>query len=1278
MASSNVSVSVPILTSSNFNNWKFRIRALLEKEQILNVIDEDKPTEDASKKKEFLIHDAKAKALIIQGVADKHLDLIKDEKTAKGMIEALQKVFVRASSFSKLTLWRRLISLKCIKRDSLEDHFLKFDTITRELEELGSKIDESDRISHLLLSLPKEYDTVVTALETQPNLKLDFVKARLLDEETKMKTSKPSTSHSTDNEVSFNSESPHFKRGGFANGRWRSNFRPNYRGRFQRSRRPYRGGNTHYSNKPNERANIGQLNEDISTFLALKEDEVTVNTGSHRPSNENIFVLDSGASSHLVKQELEPHMTNIKLLSHNINIHVANGQVMTTNKVGTLNVFCQNRKVTIEALIVPNLNHNLLAISKLTEKGYRIVIDKDKMLILQKNSKFYCTCDKGLYILEFEPDSILKTDKCFVTKTDENLWHRRLGHLNRKSLKMLNLPYSSDVCSSCIEGKATRLPFKRNHNKSTHIGQLIHSDVCGPFNPETHDGYKYFQVIIDDYSHFTIVNLLKYKSEAEENLISYVKEVETQHGVKVQRIRVDNGGEVTSKSFKEFAREKGIRLQYTLPYSPQSNGKSERMNRTLLNMVRTKIAETFVPKFLWGEAIRCSAYELNRCPSAVLENGITPSALWYGRQDLSKLRVFGSRVWYTCIPKGSKLDPRAKTGVMIGYCGGGYRLWNPEERRVIVSRDVVFNENEMYFKPNEIALQDPEDNEKEAEERSPTKHLQENIQPLMNDDRGQEEEVEETRRTSPRPTKSPNKPNQSKRPIRDKRTPPYLQDYDVYNTYCLLTTVQPKSFDEAARSEDWKKAIDVELKSHEELNTFQPAVLPSGEKAIDLKWVFCIKGDGTKKARLVAKGFQQPMMFDEQTYAPVCRTSTLRIMLSQAVNQNWPLKQIDVPSAFLNGSLKEDVYVKRPEGVEGDSEILKLNRALYGLRVSPKCWNDTINNTLEKFGLTRSKYDFCLYSAKGVYLLLFVDYALITGDSDKIDSLISYLHQEYKVKDLGDAKCFLGMEIQRTESCIKVNQTKIIDKLLKDHGLNECRPVATPLEKGFQLSEDEMNYEVPYRSLVCSLMYIAVTARPDISYAVSVLSRVLDKPTNLCWKAAKRVLRYLSGSRTIGLNFYKGDEKLQGYSDADWGGDVESRKSTSGFIAFYGGNPVSWLSKKQSCVALSTMEAEYYAASTGAQDLVNLMGIVSVFSESDNTKACLNVDNVSAVSLVKTFQNSKRGKHIDIRAHFIKDLCLKGIIDIQHVSTHDNLADMFTKSLSKERFVQLRNAVMNC
>lgn len=510
--------------------------------------------------------------------------------------------------------------------------------------------------------------------------------------------------------------------------------------------------------------------------------------------------------------------------------------------------------------------------------------------------------------------------------------------------------------------------------------------------------------------------------------------------------------------------------------------------------------------------------------------------------------------------------------------------------------------------------------------------------------------------------------------------PSYLQDFELYTAYCMLTrTEEPQTYEEAIKSEDWKDAISSELDSHERLGTWTPTKLPDGQVAIDTKWIFKIKEDGTKKARLVARGFQVP--FDENDkyiYAPVCRMSTLRIFLSQAANNDWVLRQVDVPTAFLNGVLQSDVYIKRPKGVKTSEETFKLNRALYGLKVAPKCWNDKFNQIMEQSGFRRSKYDCCLYCSNNVYLLLFVDDAIITGNLVEVNKLIQILFENFKVKDLGEANCFLGMQIRRNKDGVMVTQSKIIDSVLNEFNMKNCRSVVTPMEVGFQIEETDLNLSVPYRRLVCSLMYIAVTTRPDLSFAVSCLSRVLDKPTDQTWKAAKRVLRYLSNTKDLELKFEKeNNSSLQCFSDADWASDKTSRKSVSGFIAFDGSNPISWFSKKQTCVALSTMEAEYCAASAAAQETVNLKGILCEFGERYNQPAIIKVDNCSAISMIKTFENSKRGKHIDIRAHFIKDLYIKKEIDVEYVSTDFNVADMLTKPLCKDKFIIHRNAALN-
>lgn len=270
------------------------------------------------------------------------------------------------------------------------------------------------------------------------------------------------------------------------------------------------------------------------------------------------------------------------------------------------------------------------------------------------------------------------------------------------------------------------------------------------------------------------------------------------------------------------------------------------------------------------------------------------------------------------------------------------------------------------------------------------------------------------------------------------------------------------------------------------------------------------------------------------------------------------------------------------------------------------------------------------------------------------------------------------MQIHQTENCIIVNQSKMIEHLLQEFRMENCKPVATPMEVGFQIDDGPVIEGIPYRRLICSLMHIAITTRPDISFAVTVLSRVLDKPTEVCWKAGKRILRYLSGTKNHGLIFKKSNsESLVCFSDADWGTDKLTRKSVSGCIAFHGENPIAWFSKKQNCISMSSTESEYYAASIAAQEIVNLKGILNDIANFSSKTPILKIDNTGAISTVKNFENSKRAKHIDIRAHFIKDLFAKKVFDIEYVSSNENVADMFTKPLPKDTFLKHRSKALS-
>lgn len=256
----------------------------------------------------------------------------------------------------------------------------------------------------------------------------------------------------------------------------------------------------------------------------------------------------------------------------------------------------------------------------------------------------------------------------------------------------MKLPVEEEDCELCIKGKFTRTPYKRPELPRSHRnGKLIHTDLCGPITPATINGERYFQTITDDFTHFTEVYLLKTKDEAVGNIENYVHRFEAKFETKIYKLRCDNGKEFVNDKLKEFCQRKGIKMQTTIPYTPQQNGVSERLNRTLLDKARIMIAESEIPKDLWGEAVRAAAYVLNRSPTHALKGEI-PAKGWLGCLNLDKVRVFGCKAWTYVLPKSGKLEERAIEAKLIGYCDNGYRLWIPLQGKIIRARDVKFDE----------------------------------------------------------------------------------------------------------------------------------------------------------------------------------------------------------------------------------------------------------------------------------------------------------------------------------------------------------------------------------------------------------------------------------------------------------------------------------------------------------------------------------------------------------------------------------------------------------
>ena len=508
----------------------------------------------------------------------------------------------------------------------------------------------------------------------------------------------------------------------------------------------------------------------------------------------------------------------------------------------------------------------------------------------------------------------------------------------------------------------------------------------------------------------------------------------------------------------------------------------------------------------------------------------------------------------------------------------------------------------------------------------------------------------------------------------------------------LAAAEEPSNHTEAAQDTLWQRAMQEELKSIVENNTWTLADLPAGKRPIGLKWVFKLKKDETgaivkHKARLVAKGYvqQQGIDFDE-VFAPVARMESVRLLLAIAAHLGWFVHHMDVKSAFLNGELEEEVYVAQPPGFVDDKhphQVLRLNRALYGLRQAPRAWNAKLDVSLHELGFTRGITEHAVYTRgtgnARLIVGVYVDDLIITGaHSETIQSFKGEMHSLFRMSDLGLLSYYLGIEVHQGNDGITINQSTDAQKLLKMGGLAGCNSACVPMEPRLKLTKNSDRPSVDstfYRSLVGSLRYL-VHSRPDIAFAVGYFSRFMESSRDDHLTAVKHILRYVAGTVNYGCKFaHSGEEgiHLLGFSDNDLGGDVDDRKSTSGALFFLGSSPVAWQSQKQKVVALASCEAEYIAA-TGAACLgIWLARLLAEVRGSDPGKALLKVDNKSAISLCKNPVFHDRSKHIDTRYHFIRQCIEEKKVEVEFVPSDEQVADILTKPLGRIKFQEFRS-----
>ncbi|CAA0823453.1 cysteine-rich RLK (RECEPTOR-like protein kinase) 8 [Striga hermonthica] len=426
------------------------------------------------------------------------------------------------------------------------------------------------------------------------------------------------------------------------------------------------------------------------------------------------------------------------------------------------------------------------------------------------------------------------------------------------------------------------------------------------------------------------------------------------------------------------------------------------------------------------------------------------------------------------------------------------------------------------------------------------------------------------------------------------------------------------------------------------------------------RWVYRVKeeSEGTKryKARLVVKGFQQRYGIDfTDVFTPVVKLTTIRLVLSMVAAENLELRQLDVKTAFLHGDLEEEIYMVQPEGYkENDQQVCHLKKSLYGLKQAPRQWYRKFDNFMLEIGYSRCNADHCCYVKRFgnsfIILLLYVDDMLIAGsDVKEIERLKDQLSRRFDMKDLGEARQILSMKITRDRNAGKLwfSQSDYIEKVL-------CRfkmDIAKPVECHWEASSG-------------SLMYAMVCARPDIAHAVGVVSRFMSNPGVMHWEAVKWILRYLRGTKDRALVFGRSTLTLSGFVDADFdGSDLDKRRSTTGYVFTYGGTAVSWISKLQKIVTLSTTEAEYVAVTEVAKELVWLQNFLNELGRPQEDVA-LYSDSQSAIHLAKNHAFHSRTKHIEVKYHFIRQLLEKKVLQLKKVPGERNPADVLTKVIN--------------
>uniref|UniRef100_A0ACD5VA56 Uncharacterized protein n=1 Tax=Avena sativa TaxID=4498 RepID=A0ACD5VA56_AVESA len=1143
--------------TTRFSLWQVKMRAILAETSDLDEAldgfgEKDAKTWSAEEKRK----DRKALSLIQLHLSNNILQEVLEMKSAAALWGKLETICMSKDLTSKMHVKMKLFSHRLQEGGSVMNHLSLFREIISDLQSMEVKYDDEDLALLLLCSLPSSYthfrDTMLLSRE---KITLDEVQDALKQRE-KMKSMVQADGASSKAEALQNKE----KRNG-----------------------TYQPKDKDQGNGKAAVVSDSSDGECLAVFAACA-------------SRDDEWILDTACSFHICCNK--DWFSSYESVQTGDFVRVGNDNPCHIVGVGSVKIRTHDgvTRTLSEVKHIPSMARNLISLSTMDVDGYKYA-GGHRVLKVSKGSLIHMIGDMNsakLYVLR---GSTLPGIAAAVTSNDSDdcgkthLWHMRLGHMSEQGMAELvkreliddcNLS-KYEFCEHCIFGKHKRVKFNASVHTTKGILDYVHADVWGPSRKTSIGGANYMLTIIDDYSRKVWPYFLKHKSDVFDAFKKWKVMVEKQTEKKVKVLRTDNGMEFCSNEFEEFCSNDGMIRHHTIPYTPQQNGVAERMNRTIISRARCMLSNAGMHRRFWAEAANTACYLINRSPSIPLEKK-TPIEVWSGSPaDYSQLRVFGCTA-YAHVDNG-KLEPRAVKCIFLGYGSGvkAYKLWNPETKRILLSRNVVFNESVMYHDslpsdPSPVAIG-------EEGVRVQVEHLQKTVDNnVVVDDTHEENIDDDVVQHSPTVLQQPQESIAADRPRRNIVPPRRLIEECNLVHYALSCAEQvendsePATYNEAIASVDrekWVSAMQEEMQSLEKNGTWDVVRLPKQKKAVRCKWIFkkkeglSPKEPSRYKARLVAKGFSQiPGIDYNDVFSPVVKHSSIRTFFSIVAMRDLELEQLDVKTAFLHGELDEEIYMDQPEGfiVPGKEDfVCKLKKSLYGLKQSPRQWYKRFDSFMISHGFERSKYDSCVYikfvDGSPIYLLLYVDDMLIAAKGMKeITTLKAHLSSEFEMKDLGAAKKILGMEItrDRKSGLLFLSQQSYIKKVLHRFNMDGANSVSTPIAPHFKLSvsqcpttDEEFEYmsKVPYSSAVGSLMYLLGTS-------------------NAC------------------LKFGRTGEGLVGYVDSDFAADLDKRRSLTGYVFNVGGCAVSWKATLQAVVAQSTTEAEYMAIAEACKESV--------------------------------------------------------------------------------------------